>query len=183
MFLGYDTETLGLDENQHNILTLCFKAITPKLQVVETLNIKLRSETYHVTPRALEVNKINLIEHHNSADSKETATELINQFLERHYRGPKGARKLVPLGHNVMFDIRMIKAQLPGVHWDSYVDYHILDTMGIALFFQTIGKFRKGSVSLANITKDLSIEYNAHNAEGDVDACIEVLRHFMNLAR
>ena len=64
-YIAFDTETSGLDPLKCNLLTVSFIILDNELNKLDTLNISLKHQNYFVNPDALEVNKIDILKHHN----------------------------------------------------------------------------------------------------------------------
>ena len=96
-YIAFDSETSGLDVNVNNLLTACFIVLDSDLNELDRLNISLKSENYFINPKAMEVNKINIVKHHlNSKDLISTKIEIINFLIKN-----KTNFHLIPIGNNV----------------------------------------------------------------------------------
>lgn len=135
-YLLMDTETGGLSES-NTILTAYFAVVNDSLDIVDELSLSLKPDdnNYIYTDEALKINGIDLIEHHKSAIFYSDARIKLAKFLCEHV--PMGSTKLIPLGHNVTFDLKMIDAQLLNLDtngyltpaWRDYVSEVVEDTM------------------------------------------------------
>ena len=65
-YICFDTETTGLDANIHNLLTGCFIILDFQFNELDRLNISLKSDNYTINVESMQVNKINIINHHNN---------------------------------------------------------------------------------------------------------------------
>ena len=178
-YIAFDCETGGLDSNIFNLLTATFIILDNNLVELDRLNISLKSETYTITAKAMEINKIDLIKHHNSSkDLIDTKLELIN-FLKKH----KDKSSLMPIGHNINFDIKFIK-QILGKEYNLYFSYNSVDTLVIAQYFKIcriLPEYQRVSLSsLANYF-GLNKDVNFHNSEFDTEMTVELLRKFREL--
>jgi DNA polymerase III alpha subunit (gram-positive type) len=88
--------------------------------------------------------------------------------------------KLIPVGHNIAFDIRCVTTKL--VHtgtWEQFVSHRTLDTCTIAQFFRTQSKLPKElSCSLVSLTEYFNVKPStgkAHEADYDCLATLNVL--------
>jgi DNA polymerase III epsilon subunit-like protein len=132
--LVIDTETTGLNPTMNDLLSVGMVEIEilgPGRAVVGiSKEVLIRSPEYVVSPKALEINGINLVEHHAKALSQEDAeTEIIN-FLEMLGFGPEN--KVVCVGHNVAFDIGFLQNFLGYQTWNKYFGHRHIDTTSVA---------------------------------------------------
>lgn len=188
-FLAFDTETTGLNKNKCEILTAFFIVLDEEFNIVDTLDLKIKHGFYTVYPKALEVNKIDILDHHN--DKKALYMREANRKLKTFLLDNKGNDKYIPLGHNINFDIDMIKSNelLDDIFFSKNISHHIIDTM-------TVGNFLKASkilphelslslVSLCNFLKlqekDNNSQLSAHNAEYDVKMTIKLFKKFQEM--
>ena len=88
MYLAFDTETSGLDPTKHNLLTACFIVLNDNLVEIDRLNLNIKYNEYNITIKAMEINKIDLIKHHNCSSSVDlkTARSLLLDFLKKNKR-------------------------------------------------------------------------------------------------
>src|SRR6185369_4630353 len=138
-YLAFDVEAGGVTDD-HSLLSAYFVVIDEDLKKVYgelDLLVKPDNGNYVITPQALEVNKINLIEHDKVAITESKAGQLLYNFLKTH--APDGTTKLTPLGHNIAFDVQFIKKHLLNKAFNQYVSYRMLDTSSIIQFFKLTG--------------------------------------------
>lgn len=184
-FLGTDAESGGLDDDGDvSLLTAYFVALDEKLNPIDDLYIRMKplNGIYHCTAQALNVNKINLIEHDKVAEYPEECMKKILEFLKIH--SEDGKQWLTPIGHNVAGDIRWYKDKImrrPNM-MNPYLDYRVLDTCVIASFLKLTNKLPpKMKVSLEELSKFFKIPPGGHDAKGDTLAAIEVLKEEIKL--
>lgn len=184
-FLGTDAESGGLDDDGDiSLLTAYFVALDEKLNPIDDLYIRMKplNGIYHCTAKALEVNKINLIEHDKIAEYPEECMKKILDFVKLH--SENGATRLTPIGHNVAGDIRWYKDKImrrPNM-LSPFLDYRCLDTCAVATFLKLTNKIPpKMLVSLESLAKFFKIPPGGHDAKGDTWAAIEVLKEFIKL--
>lgn len=186
-YLAFDCETGGLDPKRHSLLEIAFVVCDENLNVIDTLNLKLKDQktnaTFSVTPGALACNKIDIIEHNKSAITYEEGKAQLLAFLEKHKDN-----KFIPLGHNVNFDFGFVYEYLmPKVEFDKFVDYHIRDTavLGGCLKDCSIGPDgRKYSLSHWAAFLNIPIDEEAlHSALVDVLLTIEVYKKIVLLLK
>jgi len=184
-YIAFDTETTGVDSLKCNLLTVSFIVLDSELNKLDTLNISLKHENYYINPTALEVNKIDIIKHHNnSLDIIDARVKLIT-FLNKY----KIQYNFVPIGHNILFDINFIKSSglLTNEMYNKYISCNSIDTLTIAQFLKFSGKLpEKQSVSLINLCKYTEIKDDKnteleHSAEYDTNMTIKLLKKFKSI--
>lgn len=162
------------------MLTICLAVTDSQLQVLEKLSFCFKPEDniYKVTAEALEINKIDLKDHHGRALAYKEVRPKIMNFLTRH--SDMGMNKLIPAGHNIAaFDELFVQHYImTKEEWESVVDYHRLDTAPIVEFLKFIGKVPNSvPSSLKRIANFFGVNtIGNHNAERDVEITIELLR-------
>ena len=79
-YLIIDTETGGLVEHDPSLLSLYAYLTDSKLNYLDDIELKIKpdDEVYRVNPYALNINKINLVEHNKIAI---TESEAKNKFV------------------------------------------------------------------------------------------------------
>lgn len=177
-YIAYDCETGGRDSDLTSLLTVTFRVLDAQLQDLETLELKTKPEDgiFRVHPKALSINKINLIEHSKDAITyKEARSKLLN-FLNRHSDG--GTTKLTPVGHRVGFDTDFVQDQLVTKdEWQAHVSYDYLDTATIAEFLKSCLMIPNSVQGLGNLAKFFGVhEEGAHDATVDVNMTVNVLK-------
>lgn len=180
-YLAFDTETTGLADDS-NLLTACFVLLDSNLYTLKTLNLKIKYNKYIIYPKALEVNGINILEHHNDKDSVDISTARVQ--LEEMICDYKD---IILIGHNVDFDIKMCKLNnLFDTDIENYFSHKTMDTLKICKILKQQGKIPKGqSLSLKKIVDYFGLNVdnfeNYHNAEYDTLMTIKLLKHIIFL--
>ena len=184
-YLAFDVESGGVTDD-HSLLSVYFVVIDEDLKTVHgelDLLVKPDDGNYVVSAQALEVNKINLLEHDKVAISESKAGTLLYNFLKTH--APDGTVKLTPLGHNIAFDVQFIKKHLLNKAFNQYVSYRMLDISSIIQFFKLTGLVSRdlaGSLSEIATHFGISTISNVpHTAKGDTWMVIEVLRKLRDI--
>lgn len=184
-----DTETGGLDPKEHSLLSIglvILDVYNTTVEVGNTLEVILKHDTYKVTGEALNVNKINILEHHNKAVSPDEALNQIVKFLVDN--GFNQDNKATLAGHNVKFDIGFLRKLfnekqffiedgLPELPEDSeWVDlfdrlfgHRTIDTSPIAKFLYHVGSHLSDNSSSSKLFEryPLATELPTHTALGD----------------
>lgn len=180
-YVAFDCETTGIDPKRCQLLTASFWVLDGDLIEIDRVNISLKSDTgYYVFPEALKVNKINLIEHNESAMSLMTAKETLFTFLKKH----KGTYTLVPIGHNINFDLDFIMSSrlMDKEDIQKYFSYGMIDTMVVSQFLKLCDKLpQRQRISLTSLSGYYMNESERnknqeHSAEYDVGMTVSVLK-------
>lgn len=186
MYLCLDTETGGLTP-EYSLLTLAAIVADADFNPLrggnesDTLSLAIRHPTYVVSPEALTINKIDLVHHSARGIKLEQARQKFEDFV-RQAKNMCG-KKLIPIGHNLPFDLSFVWAQLlQKEDWNQYCDYHFLDTMVAARFFKAAGVIQ-GGCRLDDLRALFHIDTGAaHTALADTKATLAVARALRTLA-
>jgi DNA polymerase III alpha subunit (gram-positive type) len=179
MYIALDLETGGIDADKYSLLTAYFQVLDSKLNNLGLLDlvVKPNDDIYKINPNALEVNKIDLIKHHKIAISQSECGKRLRNFLIAC--SDNGKIKLIPIGHNVTFDLLWVHKHLINRNeFEKYTSYRKIDTSVIGQFLKLSGKLPNNvSGSLGSLLKHYGIEEKGrHTANGDVESTIEVLK-------
>ena len=178
-YIALDVESGGLD-NAKTLLTAYFITLDEDMNPIDELDLKIKPDdgVYHLSAEALAVNGINIVEHDRVAITAGTAASLIFQFLANNNKD--GKIKLIPVGHNVVFDIEFVCAHtLSKKSWNKFCGYRVLDTGTVSQFLMEKGDLPKMSASLGVIAKHYGIEFEAHTAKGDTLATVAVMKKML----
>lgn len=180
MYLFLDTETGGLDTS-FSLLTVAAAVTDKDFNVLGQICFGVKPPLYVVDPNAIKVNKINLAEHASNSLSLETASMHLLDFLNDNFVAGN-RRKLIPVGHNIKFDLDFIWAYLLPEHkWREFCTHPALDTAVLARFFSSAGVIPP-TFNLVALRQLFNIETGeAHSAQNDVMATIEVAKKFFAL--
>ncbi|MGM0441525.1 MAG: exonuclease domain-containing protein [Elusimicrobiota bacterium] len=183
-FCIIDTETGGLDPQKHSILSVGI-VIADRENIIDGFEIKIKEDNIATTPGSMAVNKIDLKEHVKEALSPEdTVNKIIDYFAGRENVMRDDDNKVVPIGHNIYFDIDFMHRlfNLAGVSYMKYFSHRNLDTSTLLRFFNLTGKLDLNSASLASACEYLEVENSrAHNALSDAKATAEVFQKLLKL--
>lgn len=180
VYVTLDLETGGIG-TECSLLTAFFGFLDENLNKLDHLDLQVKpndGKPYVVQAGGLAVNKIDLIEHDKVAITESQAGQLLVQKLKQHSKN--GKIKLIPIGHNVQFDILFIYEHLLAQkNWDMYVSYRKLDTGTIAQFFKLCGFIpndKSGSLEYLAEMFGVKFKDRAHTAESDAMMCVHILQ-------
>lgn len=186
-YIAFDCETGGI-EIENSLLTAYFVVLADDLTtILGELDLKIKPDNkqpYVVQAEALGINKIDLIKHDAEAITLSQASTLLYEFLKLH--SGEGKSKLIPVGHNVVFDEEFIHAHmLKKTRWNQFVSYRRLDTGTVAEFFRLTGAIPKDvKGALGEIASYYGIAHaNAHNAKADTLTTVKVLRKMKGVGK
>lgn len=183
-FILIDSETTGFDEKKHQLLEVGILVIKD-LKVIEEFEIKLKHKEYTITTKAMEANKINILEHEKQALFENEAAEKILEFLSKHKA--ENEEGYIVIGQNVQFDIKFLETMFLRVSkikdYRKLVSYRNLDIMQLAIIKNLEGKISLEKQDLDSILKELNIEIpkNRHRALTDCYLEYEALIKLLNL--
>jgi DNA polymerase III alpha subunit (gram-positive type) len=182
MFVFVDTETGGLTPD-YSLLTVAAALVDKNFNVIDKTCFGVKPAVYVVHPDAMRVNKINLTEHAATSMSQSRAAEELTHFLQRGLE-MTASEKLIPVGHNIAFDLSFIWEQLiPEDAWKRYCTYPALDTAAVARFY-AVSNIIPNFCSLVALRQLFKIETGeAHNAMADVLATVELAKKFVSISK
>jgi DNA polymerase III epsilon subunit-like protein len=175
-YIAFDCETSGVSETS-NLLTISFIILDKDLIQKDSLNVSLKQTSYNIYPEALQINRIDIIKHHQSSTDLQTSRKIILDFLNKN----KGSYNLIPIGHNIAFDIRFIKSSglLTDREYSNFISCNPIDTLVIAQFLKMCGKLnQKQSLSLINLCNHFKLDScknSEHTSEYDIKMTIKLL--------
>lgn len=123
-----DVETGGLDPEKHSLLQVGMAAYKDG-KIVDTLNIFIKEDTYHVTPEAMKINGLDLAEVKKNGIDKFMAVDLIVKFVEKNF----GEEKPILVGHNVNFDKNFLQQLFfyTANNIEKFIGHRMIDTMSL----------------------------------------------------
>lgn len=182
-YLAYDTETTGLSKHC-NVLTAYFIVLDENLKEIAKLDLKIKHEKYNIYAKAMEINKIDLVQHEKIATTVDESKEILENFLTENLNGMKYKQ----IGHNLIFDINMIlnNKLICREFYNENMTEEYIDTYSLCRIYRSEKLITCKSLTLENICKYFEIEINSnnlHTAEYDIKMTIELykkLREFRN---
>lgn len=183
-YIGLDTETGGFEGT--SLLTAYLSVQDEDFNELDNLELimKPKNGQYIVTAQALQINGIDLKLHDQKAITYEEAGTRLYNFLNGN--SIMGSDKLIPVGHNVQFDIqKLIEFIISKGNWQKFVSYRTLDTGVVARACIQAGLIPSSvSGSLGSIAEHFNIDTSAaHTADGDVFMTMTVLEKMLELMR
>jgi len=180
VYVVFDNETGGLTKDC-SLLTSHFFICDKDLEIIDELGLAIKPndhQPYRVQATALAVNKIDLIEHDKIAITQSEAAQKLFLFLKKH--SDSGKIKLIPVGHNVSFDIESVNEHLISKpNWDQFVSYRKLDTGTIMQYLKlkgTVPNDKSSSLGSSAEYFGVTFEGEAHTARADALMCIKLLK-------
>ena len=190
-YLLFDTEAGGLDAKVHSPLSYFGIMLDPKLNVLDTIDLKIKpnpGDLYKLDAAAMKVNKINIVEHDAVAISENQAGIKLSNFILKHVDPTAlgdivpASHNIVPVGHNIgRLDIPIAERLVGFEFWNKYISRRTIDTGTIAQYLMLRGVLPFLDGSLGSLCKHYEISYaNAHNAETDAHLTLNVLKRMIN---
>lgn len=184
-YLALDIETggIGIDKS---LLTAYFAVMDENMLILDELYLytKPNDGVYSITAEALRINGINLIDHETIAVTYKEAGQNLYSFLSKH--SASGQYKLIPLGHNVAFDIKFLCDKLISENsWKQHCSYRVRDCGVLASALMDSGKIPNISGSLGSFLEYFKIkpEGNLHDAKTDALCSAKVYAKMLELLR
>lgn len=175
--LWMDVETGGFNAEKHSLLTIAL-AVYDGEKVTEIREWKVKHRDYIVTPGAMKQNKIDLLEHDESAKDKDVVVGEIIEFIKENF----GEERPAIGGQNIKFDISFVDKLFKECkqYWNKFVSHRTIDTCEVLRFMYYTGKITEDVAALDRAIKYFNIDVAArHTASGDILATIklfEILR-------
>ncbi len=164
----------GLEREKYSLLSVYLMATDDQFNVIGDLYLYLKPDDgiYRVCAEAMNVNKINLVEHDTRAiPYKEGSTKLYNWLKQLTN---EGKTKATVVGHGVYGDVEWIIWHLMSRgSWETFTSYRKLDTQAVCQFLKACGLFPETvSGSLISIAQyfGIKVDENAcHDAKYDTE--------------
>lgn len=190
LYMPWDTETGGLNEDKADLLTAYFAIMTDDYQILDELYLKLKPDDGRfpiAEAGALRVNGINIAEHMADpatvtySEGKAQLVAMIKKHLKRNGR----YSNISPMGYNCPFDIRWTqKHLLDRETWESLLHYKNHDVMNAVDFLKKCGWFPKTLGSLSSVVEYLGVPTRgAHNAKEDTLMTIDVDKKIIEIMK
>jgi len=178
-----DTETSGLDPSKNALLQIA--------GIIEINGIEKEYFNYYVRPikgkiinqKALECNNLTF----NQIESFEDPSLIYSRVLaifDKYIAKFDKNDKFIMVGQNPWFDKTFIDQFFKdqgNQYLHAYIDYHLIDLVGISMFMKSVGKISCENLKLETICKSLEIPLKAHDAMEDCRAVKLCLEKFMKM--
>ena len=181
-YLVLDTETGGLDENVHSLLTVGMVIIDDD-KIIDRTEFRIKKDCFNVSSEALKINNIDLT---TLEEPEYEAFQRMLNFINRHFK----SKKINLLGHNIQFDIRFFKKfwedninksndylLKENFNYNKIFSHHNMDTMVISKFLKDIGRLKVSSVSLENLIYNFNLKAESRHTAME-DATMTALVYF-----
>lgn len=189
-YVALDVETGGIEKDT-SLLTAYFGIYDADLNLIEDLYLRLKPDApkgkrskYVLTAEGMDVNGINIVDHEARAVTMKKGGQQLYQLLSKH---GSGGNPLVPLGHNIYFDILGIteRGLIGKGTWETFCSYRVVDTASIGRFLIEAGILpRMVYGSLGEYAKFFGISIQGqHDAERDVQITVGVYENFLKLLK
>lgn len=165
MIVFTDCETGGLDHKQHSLLTVAF-VVWKDGQILDEVEYPLKPPVaegdYSVSPRAMEINKIDLNKLKRNGLWPQTIASNLRLRLKQF-----GEPRYTLGGHNVAFDVGFIMENLGYHGLNQWFNHRTIDTHSILAFLRDAGK-------LPDITtSEKAFDYFGLQSEGRHSALVD----------
>ena len=168
LYLPFDTETGGLDCRTTDVLTFYMAVMDENFQILDEVDMKLKPDD------GRKVNGINVANHMANPETitySEAKIKLLT-MLKKHLKKTGRYSNLIPMGHNVPFDIGYTQQYiLPKEEWEKILHYRTIDTNPIVGFFKDCGWFPREIGNLVALMS--SKKENQGSAQQDLIALLE----------
>ncbi|MBF9224371.1 3'-5' exonuclease [Hymenobacter ruricola] len=171
--LFIDTETGGLEPSKNSLLSLAL-VLWQGFAIVDAKEILINDGIMSVTPKALEINGINVEQHKAHALSPQDAIHELDLFLNKHFL----PGELITLGgHNITFDVNFTKYFLihNGYKYSKRFSHRTVDTSSVLYYLYLSGKIEQKAISSQEAFDLFGISVQGrHTALGDAFATAEL---------
>lgn len=173
-FILVDTETTGFDEKKNQILEVGILVIKD-LNVIDEFEIRIKHKEYTMSAKAMQANKIDIIEHEKEALFEKDAAEKILEFLNKHK--DENDEGYIVIGQNVQFDIKFLEEMFLRAYkikeYRQAISHRSLDIMQLAMIKNIEGKISLEKQDLDSILRELNIEIPAKRHRALTDCYLE----------
>lgn len=181
--LVIDTESGGLNPNEHSILSL--GATTLPVRETGDFEVIIREDNVVTEAEALSVNKMSLDWINENGKTPSEAVELFESYLLANFSNQD--QPIVVAGHNTWFDVAFLKRlyRLADRSYPRRLSHRLIDTSSIVQFLRYTGKITLTTGSSDEVFDYFGIEVlekDRHTALGDAKATahlIETLSEFV----
>lgn len=169
-YLLIDNELTSF-EKTNNLIT-CYLGIMENDELIDELDLKLIPDDgyFTVNPNCMMVNNIDLRTWEGI--KYKDGRKLVGQFIRKYVFDNKGKRighRLLPLGQDIMSDIKCIQDNLISKEtWDQCVRLIPIDTLYLATILRDLSKLNLKSLKLETLAEYFGLDIvGLHTAKGD----------------
>lgn len=174
-----DTETSGLDEHKHGIVTLAL-LVEKEDEIIDEAYFEMLPTGRQADPKALEVNKLTMEEIKTYRPWEQVKLD-VDAFLQTHVDKWDKTQKYILAGQNAKdFDLKFLKSYYEACG-DNYLFSYIkagpyIDTLSLMTVLQDLGKAPiLENYKLETLCNYFGVELtDSHNALADIKATREV---------
>jgi DNA polymerase III alpha subunit (gram-positive type) len=190
LHVALDTETGGLDPKTSDLLTIYIGIADENFKVIDELDLKLKpdNDRLPVTEAgAMKVNGIDLQKH--LADpttlTYSDASAQIQTMLKRHLKKNGRYSNLIPLGHNIPFDLNFIHHHIMNKEeWEKFCHYRTIDTNPIIWLMKDSGWWPNDLSNLGSVVDFLGLpKRNAHTAKDDTLMTLDLYKKMLEIMK
>lgn len=182
--LVIDTETGGVDPALHSLLSIGV-VVWNDGELGPECDVAVLEDPLVVTPRAMEINQIDLAHHGRIALSpKDAAARLLGFVREAFALELERGEKVTLVGHNVGFDVAFLKRlfDMAGVAYESTFSHRMLDTASVLKFLALAGRApadaSSSDVAFAHFGVEIPVKAR-HSATGDARGTARLLTRLL----
>lgn len=186
-YMCIDTETGGTNPKLTDVLQIGIIFVKDN-KVVQECEFNVKHDVYRVTPEAMKVNQINLVEREKNKENLMTPTEIkgaITRLANHIYKG----KKVAVLGHNVNFDLGFIyEGIMEKNEWEALFSYRTVDTASISRFLidaKKLPSLHKNDLSSLMVYFNLGDELSEerHTAIFDARCTMKIYNKFLEIMK
>lgn len=181
--LFIDTETGGLNPEEVSLLSIGL-VVWNESQIIETKEILIKQDVFHITPQSILTNRINFFEFLDMAIDADQAFSDLKGFLQKHFSDEIG--KIVLGGHNTNFDVNFIRKFISqnGGKFEDWFGHRFVDTASILKFLYYSRKLDTDLSSSDNAFRYFNIEVERrHTALDDAIATARLFNHLIEIVK
>jgi DNA polymerase-3 subunit epsilon len=184
--LVIDTETGGIDPDRHSLLSVA-AVVWADGRIEGEIEILVGEADVTVTARALEINRIDLVEHARRAVPPAEALSHLLGFVAEHFRVElAGGEQVVLVGHNVGFDVGFLRrlCRLATSAFPAQFSHRMLDTASVLRFLSLAGFVPTSAVASTEAFAHFGVRIPPelrHTALGDARATADLLTRLVGL--
>lgn len=190
LYMPFDSETGGVNENTADMLTLYTAIMDDEYKILDELYMKLKPDGGRLPiaeAQALAVNGIDLKAHLEDPETitySEAKDKLVT-MIKKHLVKKGRFSNISPYGYNVPFDKRWTqKHVLSQNEWEAMLHYKDVDVMQNVDMLKRAGWFPRDLGSLNTVVDFLGLpKRNAHNAKEDTLMTIDVDKKLQEIMR